>query len=87
MMMMIMRGGVVPCLRRVSQLAYANGVDEDSETMLSFALDSATSGSDGDEEWVATHTSKGTSFHSPFLHLLAPDEKLTKQHQYHNRSV
>lgn len=50
---------LVPCLRRVSQLAYGNGVDEDAETLMSFALDGAETGDSDGEDWVATHTSKG----------------------------
>lgn len=60
-------GGTVPCLRRVSQLAYGSDnmpgstSTEDSEVMLSFAaLGLDVDGEDGDE-WVATHTSSGQS--------------------------
>lgn len=51
----------VPCLRRVSQLAYGGGVPgaEEGETMLSFAEEAAAAagGEGDDEDWVATHTS------------------------------
>ncbi|KAM0750688.1 hypothetical protein T439DRAFT_314015 [Meredithblackwellia eburnea MCA 4105] len=52
----------VPCLRRVSQLAYGSGDgDEDSETLMSFAAEAATAAGDDDEDWVATHTSKDSA--------------------------
>ncbi|KDE05712.1 hypothetical protein MVLG_03946 [Microbotryum lychnidis-dioicae p1A1 Lamole] len=48
----------VPCLRRVSQLAFGGGgADEDAETMMSFAQDLDGRGADDGEDWVATHTS------------------------------
>lgn len=60
----------MPCLRRVSQLAYGSGDgEEDSETLMSFALDSAAPGDD-DDDWVATHTSRGAPL-SPYLRPLA----------------
>lgn len=43
----------------MSQLAYGGDGDEDSETLMSFALDSAAAGDSDGEDWVATHTSKG----------------------------
>ncbi|ORY86748.1 autophagocytosis associated protein [Leucosporidium creatinivorum] len=50
----------VPCLRRVSQLAYGGGLRgaEDGETMISFAEEAAAAagGADDEEDWVATHT-------------------------------
>lgn len=46
----------VPCLRRVSQLAYgSNGADDDTEEIMSFAL----AGGDTDDDWVATHVGSG----------------------------
>lgn len=47
---------IVPCLRRVSQLAYgSNGADDDTEEIMSFAL----AGGDTDDDWVATHVGSG----------------------------
>ena len=45
----------------MSQLAYNGEQDEDSETMLSFALEAEAEGADDaeGEEWVATHTAAG----------------------------
>jgi hypothetical protein len=53
----------VPCLRRVSQLAYGGNGDEDVEIMMSFAVEGGTSDG-GEEDWVATHTSKGAVYFS-----------------------
>jgi ubiquitin-like-conjugating enzyme ATG3 len=40
----------VPCLKRVSSMAYTDE-DEDAEAMV---------GDDKEDEWVATHTNRGT---------------------------
>ncbi|KAI5478313.1 autophagy-related protein 3 [Pseudohyphozyma bogoriensis] len=50
----------VPCLRRVSQLAYGGGADEDQETLMSFAAGAGDGDGDG-EDWVATHTNADPS--------------------------
>jgi ubiquitin-like-conjugating enzyme ATG3 len=57
----VVRAWTVPCLRRVSHLAYGAVGDEDAdaETLMSFALEGAATVDDG-EDWVATHTSKRT---------------------------
>lgn len=50
----------VPCLRRVSQLNYGAGKDDEGDLMMSFGAEG--DGKDGDDEWVATHSSaEGTS--------------------------
>merc|ERR1711939_116818 len=45
----------VPCLRRVSQLNYGAGKDDEGDLMMSFGAEG--DGKDGDDEWVATHSS------------------------------
>lgn len=56
----LMRFYLVPCLRRVSQLAYAGEGDQESETLINFGLEMEGGvTNDNDQEWVATHTSKG----------------------------
>lgn len=64
-------------MRRVSQLAYANGVDEDAETLMSFALEGAGAGDSDGEEWVATHTSKGTFRSTLHIQVFASNHPLS----------
>jgi ubiquitin-like-conjugating enzyme ATG3 len=45
----------VPCLKRVSSMAYTDA-DEDMEAMIAEG-----DSNDKEDEWVATHTNKGTS--------------------------
>jgi ubiquitin-like-conjugating enzyme ATG3 len=58
-LLVLNRGGTVPCLRRCSQMVYTDA-DEDAEALISALAEEGGQGDD--EDWVATHSSRGVSF-------------------------